>query len=110
MQYSPPNQKDFTFQKHYSIQEQRTAFLRSVYLWLMDGFAVAALGAYVSFATLPSVAPFMGNGFVWILFIAQIGAVFFAQAVSRKKPLNIFAYGLFTIISGYVAGLICMVY
>lgn len=109
------SKNDITFQQPQplSIQEQRAAFLRSVYLWLMGGFGVAAVGAYLSYATLPMALPYIsqfGRGFMWGLFIAQIGAIFFAQAVSRKKPLNIFAYALFTLISGYVLGFISVIY
>jgi modulator of FtsH protease len=93
-----------------SLQERRIAFLRSVYLWLMGGFAVAGAGAFVALVTLPVVAPYIGSWLMWGLFFAQIGAIFFAQAVSRKKPLNIFAYALFTLISGYVIGLISLIY
>ena len=114
MHQPPPSQSDYTFQQPLSLLERRVAFLRSVYLWLMGGFGVASLGAYFSYSTLESfTAPLMnklGNGFVWVLFGAQMGAIFFAQAVSRKKPLNILAYSLFTLISGYVAGLICLMY
>jgi modulator of FtsH protease len=89
---------------------ERVAFVRSVYLWLMAGFGVAALGAVGALASLPMLSrlPVSGRAFMWILFFAQMGAVFFASAVSRKRPLNILAYGLFTGISGYVAGLISL--
>jgi len=108
------SQNDITFQQpqQISVKAQRLAFLRSVYLWLVGGFGVAAVGAYVSFATLPTMAPIIGSGqwFMWVLFIAQMGAIIFAQAVSRKKPINIFAFAIFTFISGYVLGLISLVY
>lgn len=87
----------------------RVAFVRKVYLWLGAGFGVAALGAFASLLTMPLwVAGFqsMGRLFMFLIFAAQMGAIFFAQAVSRKRPLNILAYGLFTGISGYVAGMI----
>jgi hypothetical protein len=44
------SKNDITFQQAQptNIQEQRAAFLRSVYMWLMGGFCVAAVGAYVS--------------------------------------------------------------
>ena len=88
----------------------RVAFIRSVYLWLMAGFAVAFLGAFGAVLTLPQLSklPVSGRAFMWILFFGQMGAVMFASAVSRKRPLNILAYGLFTAISGYVAGLISL--
>ncbi len=89
--------------------EHRVAFVRNVYLWLGAGFAVAALGALGARVTMPWwVAAFksMGRMFMLLIFVAQMGAIFFAQAVSRKRPLNIVAYGLFTGLSGYVAGMI----
>jgi modulator of FtsH protease len=88
--------------------EARVSFVRSVYLWLMAGFGVALLGAFAAPFTLPMLGslPISGRAFMWVLFIAQMGAVFFASAVSRKKPLNIVAYGLFTAISGYIAGIV----
>jgi len=110
MSYFSKNDITFQQQQELSLQERRIAFLRSVYLWLVGGFGVAAVGAFVSYVTLPVVAPFMGSWFMWLLFFAQIGAIFFAQAVSRKKPLNILAYVIFTVISGYVMGLISLMY
>jgi len=90
----------------------RVAFVRQVYLWLGAGFLVAFLGALGSMLTMPLwVAGFksMGRGFMFLIFAAQMGAIFFAQAVSRKRPLNILAYGLFTGLSGYVAGMISLI-
>lgn len=89
--------------------QDRVTFIRSVYLWLMAGFGVAALAAFAAFATVPvwvAVAKSTGRLFGWLIFGAQMGAIMFASAVSRKKPLNMVAYGLFTGISGYVAGII----
>lgn len=88
--------------------QSRVDFVRSVYLWLMGGFAVAALGAVVALATLPMWAPLAQGSrmFMWVLFFAQMGAIFFAKAVSRRKPLNILGYGLFTLISGFVVGIV----
>lgn len=90
----------------------RIAFVRSVYLWLGAGFAVAALGAVGALLTTPLwVAGFqsMGRLFMLLIFAAQMGAIVFAQAVSRKRPLNLLAYGLFTALSGYIAGMIALV-
>lgn len=86
----------------------RIDFVRSVYLWLMGGFAVAALGAVVALVTLPLWVPLAQGSrmFMWVLFFAQMGAIFFAKAVSRRKPLNILGYGLFTLISGFVVGIV----
>ena len=87
----------------------RVDFVRSVYLWLMGGFAVAALGALS--------APFVGRALIsvaggfwhWILFGVQFGSLMFASAVSRKRPLNRIAYALFTYISGTIAGIIALI-
>lgn len=89
----------------------RVAFVRRVYLWLGAGFGVAALGAFAALLTTPLwVAGFqsMGRMFMFLIFAAQMGAILFASAVSRKRPLNIFAYGLFTALSGHVAGMIAI--
>ena len=87
----------------------RIDFVRSVYLWLMGGFAVAALGALS--------APLIGNALVavagrfwfWILFGVQFGTLMFASRVSRRKPLNRIAYALFTYLSGVIAGIVALV-
>lgn len=100
--------------RFYQLQEgiqDRITFVRNVYLWLMGGFVVAGMGALAAFLTLPIWASWlqtMGQLFFWILFFAQMGAIFFASAVSRKRPLNIFAYGLFTGLSGFIAGMISL--
>ena len=69
----------------------RAAFIRSVYLWLTAGFGVACVGAVVALLSLPRLAGMgiSGRAFIWILFFAQMGAVVFASAVSRRRPLNI---------------------
>lgn len=88
--------------------QSRLDFVRNVYLWLMGGFAMAALGALS--------APFVGQALIsvagrfwhWILFGVQVGTLLFASAVSRKKPLNRIAYALFTFISGAIAGIVAL--
>ncbi len=92
--------------------QDRISFVRSVYLWLMAGFIVAGLAAFGAFLTQSFWIPWLmkGSMFMWILFGAQMGAIFFAQAVSRKRPLNILGYAIFTGISGYVAGIISIIY
>lgn len=89
--------------------QSRLDFVRSVYLWLMGGFAVAALGAlsapFVASALLPVAGRFLG----WVLFGVQFGTLLFASAVSRRKPLNRVAYGLFTFVSGVIAGIVALV-
>jgi len=87
----------------------RVDFVRNVYLWLMGGFGVAALGALS--------APFIGQALIsvaggfwhWILFGVQFGSLMFASAVSRKRPLNKVAFALFTFISGTIAGIVALV-
>lgn len=93
--------------------QDRIAFVRSVYLWLMGGFAVAGLAALAAYVSTPIWAPVLQSSprmFMLLIFAAQMGAIFFAQAVSRKRPLNILAYALFTGISGFVAGMISLMY
>jgi modulator of FtsH protease len=74
----------------------------------MGGFGVAAVGAlcapYVAAALLPA----LGGAFVWVLFGAQFGSLIWASAVSRRKPLNRYAYTLFTFICGIFAGIVMM--
>jgi modulator of FtsH protease len=89
--------------------EDRVAFLRSVYLWLMGGFAVAGLGAVASPFIAAALIPITGRFFGWAIFLAQFGALIWASAVSRRKPLNKVAYGLFTFISGIVIGIVSLV-
>ena len=93
--------------------QDRVSFVRSVYLWLMGGFAVAGLAALAAWATTPLWFAALRSSpqmFMLLLFAAQMGAIIFAQAVSRRRPLNILAYVLFTGISGYVAGMISIIY
>jgi len=89
--------------------QTRLDFVRSVYLWLMGGFAVAALGAisapFVAAALVPVAGRFLG----WVLFRLQFGTLLFASSVSRKQPLNKIAYGLFTFVSGVIAGIVALV-
>jgi modulator of FtsH protease len=89
-----------------SLAGDRVSFLRNVYLWLMGGFAVAALGALSAPFVVEALFPALGRAFVWVLFIAQFGSLMWASAVSRRKPLNRFAYALFTYVSGVVAGIV----
>ncbi|HJU83287.1 MAG TPA: Bax inhibitor-1 family protein [Holophagaceae bacterium] len=89
--------------------EARVQFVRKVYLWLMAGFGVACAGAVASPFVAQALIPVTGNFFIWALFIAQMGAIFFARAVARKKPLNLLAYGVFTFVSGIIAGILSMV-
>lgn len=89
--------------------QSRVDFVRSVYLWLMGGFGVAALGAlsapFIAQALIPVAGRFLG----WVLFGVQFGTLLFASSVSRRKPLNRLAYGLFTFVSGVIAGILALV-
>ena len=75
----------------------------------MGGFVVAALGAlsapYVAMALVPVAGRFLG----WVLFGIQFGTLMFASSVSRRKPLNKIAYGLFTFVSGVIAGIVALI-
>jgi modulator of FtsH protease len=74
----------------------------------MGGFAVAALGAlsapFVAMALVPVAGRFLG----WVLFGIQFGTLMFASSVSRRRPLNKVAYGLFTFVSGVIAGIVAL--
>lgn len=98
-----------SWQQAESGAEARIRFVRSVYAWLMGGFGVALLGALVCVPVANALVALVGNFFMWALIIAQFGAIFFASAVAHRKPLNIIAYGLFTFISGTIAGIFSLV-
>jgi modulator of FtsH protease len=89
--------------------ESRLDFVRNVYLWLMGGFGVAALGALSAPVVLAALIPVVGTFLVWVLFGAQFGSLYFANRVRRQAPLNRLAYGLFTFICGIIAGIIARV-
>ncbi len=89
--------------------EARIRFVRSVYAWLMAGFLVACLGAVAALVTISVWVPLLragGQFFMIVLCIAQFGALWFAGKKAHEKGINIFAYGLATGISGYIAGMI----
>jgi len=86
--------------------EDRVAFVRNVYLWLMGGFAVAGVGALSANYVAQALVPTLGSAFIWVLFIAQFGSLMWASAVSRRKPLNRYAYAVFTYICGIFAGIV----
>jgi len=85
--------------------EERSTFIRSVYLWLMGGFAVAAVGVLATPVILPPLAAAFGNYFILPVIIAFYGSFFWANSVSRKKPWNRYAYALFTFVAGIIAGM-----
>ncbi len=89
--------------------QSRIDFVRSVYLWLMGGFAVAALGALSAPFVAQALVPIAGRFLGWVLFGVQFGTLLFASSVSRRQPLNRIAYGLFTFVSGVIAGIIALV-
>jgi modulator of FtsH protease len=85
--------------------EERAAFVRSVYLWLMGGFVVAGVGALSSpFVVIP-LARAMGNLFILPLFLGYFGTAIWAQRVSRKRPQNRYAFAVFTYVAGLIAGI-----
>ena len=88
--------------------QSRVDFVRSVYLWLMGGFAVAALGAFSAPIIATALVPVAGRFLGWVLFGIQFGTLMFASSVSRRKPLNRLAYALFTFVSGVIAGIIAL--
>ncbi|HJV22740.1 MAG TPA: Bax inhibitor-1 family protein [Holophagaceae bacterium] len=93
--------------------EARIRFVRSVYAWLMAGFLVACLGALASLATVSVWIPLLraGGQFAAIMIcVAQFGALWFARAKAHEKGINVFAYGLATGVSGYIAGMISFIY
>lgn len=89
--------------------QDRAAFVRNVYVWLMGGFAVAGLGALSAPFIAQSLIAVAGRFFVWVLLIAQFGTLMWASAVSRRKPLNRIAYAVFTYVSGVIAGIVVLV-
>jgi modulator of FtsH protease len=89
--------------------QSRIDFVRSVYLWLMGGFAVAALGAISAPLVAAALVPVAGRFLGWVLFGIQFGTLMFASAVSRRAPLNRLAYVLFTFVSGVIAGIVALV-
>ena len=89
--------------------QSRLDFVRSVYLWLMGGFAVAALGALSAPLVAAALVPVAGRFLGWVLFGIQFGTLMFASAVSRRTPLNRLAYVLFTFVSGVIAGIVALI-
>jgi modulator of FtsH protease len=88
--------------------EDRIAFVRNVYLWLMGGFGVAAVGALSAPYVANALFPVLGGAFFYVLIFAQLGAVIWASAVSRRKPMNRYAYTVYTFISGVIAGILAL--
>ena len=85
--------------------EERTAFVRSVYLWLMGGFAVAGVGALSSPIVLGYLIGAMGRFFFWPIILVYFGTFFWAQKVSTRKPQNRYAYAAFTFVAVIIAGM-----
>jgi modulator of FtsH protease len=98
-----------SWQSHPASIDARLGFVRSVYLWLMGGFAVAAAGALSAPIIATALLPVAGRFLGWVLFGVQFGTLMFASSVSRRAPLNKVAYGLFTFVSGVIAGIIALV-
>lgn len=83
--------------------EERMAFLKKVYGLLTLSLLTAAVGAYVG-------RLFVSPGLMLLLFIVEIGLIFFAFAVRRKPGLNLFALFAFTGVSGLTLGPVMLVY
>jgi modulator of FtsH protease len=90
----------------YSQTTNRTAFIRNTYLWLMYGFGIATVGALSAGPVTTFVVAIFGSLSIWALFAMQFGSLIWAQAVSRRKPLNKYAYSIFTFICGVFANII----
>ena len=93
----------------------RLQFVRQVYLWLMIGFGVAALGAVASPFVAAALFPVLGRFFIWALFLTQLGLIFFIGGASRwrspdqARPTNPALYLVFTLVSGVIAGVFSFV-
>jgi modulator of FtsH protease len=79
-----------------------------VYLWLMGGIVVAGIGAIASPIVIKPLAAATGRFFPYALMIGQLISLIWAQSVSRRRPQNRIAFGIYTFISGVIAGLISM--
>ncbi len=88
--------------------QDRISFVRSVYLWLMAGIAVAGLGAITSPIMVRAISAIAGRYFMLVLALIQFGALIWAQSVSRRSPLNRIAFGVYTFLSGTIAGLFAL--
>jgi FtsH-binding integral membrane protein len=88
--------------------EERSAFVRSVYLWLMGGFAVAAVGVLSTPFVVGALAKVFGGYLFLPLIVGFYGTAMWARSVSTKRPQNRYAYAAFTFVAGILAG-ICMV-
>jgi uncharacterized protein len=91
--------------------ERVTSFLRSVYGWMFAGLGITAVTAFVVSGS-PLILQLMTSGFIWVLFIAQLGLVFFLSAkVNSLAPTT--AAGLFIVYSalvGLTTSIILLVY
>jgi len=84
--------------------QARVSFVRSVYAWLMGGFIVAGVGALCAPYVANLLFPLLGRFFIFALIIVFYGTFFWANAVSRRRPQNRFAYAAFTFVAGILAG------
>ena len=86
--------------------QDRLAFLKKVYGLLAASLFTAAIGAYMGAGPLfQVVAP---N--IFLLFIAQIGLIFFASYAAQKPGLNMVALFSFTTVSGLTLGPVLAMY
>jgi len=91
------------------LNQDRVSFVRNVYAWLMGGFVVAAVGALSAPLVTALLLPMLGRFFILPLILAFYGTFFWANAVSRRKPQNRYAYAAFTFVAGILAGFASLV-
>ena len=86
--------------------EDRLVFLKKVYGLLAASLFTATVGAYLGAGPLlPVVAP---N--IFLLFIVEIGLIFFASYAAQKPGLNMIALFSFTTVSGLTLGPVLAMY
>lgn len=93
--------------------ERVTSFLRSVYGWMFAGLGITAITAFVVAGSPAILETIVQNSWlIWVLFIAQIGLVFFLSAkVNSLAPTT--AAGLFILYSalvGVTSSILLLVY
>ena len=95
---------NYSYNSDTAALQGRVSFVRSVYAWLMGGFLVAGVGAVSAPFAASLLFPMLGRMFVLALLLAFYGTFFWANAVSRRRPQNRFAYAAFTFVAGILAG------
>ena len=88
--------------------EERMAFLRKIYGLLSLSLMVAAGASWMALSNEALLQFTVQNRF--ILFIAEIGAIFFAMWARHKENLGLIALFLFTFLTGLTAAPMLMAY